>query len=576
MGAMNALFLFAGILLLLGVLASTLSSRLGVPLLLLFLALGMLAGTDGIGGVAFDDFQLAFVIGNLALAVILLDGGLRTKISTFRAALWPSGMLATVGVILTAGLVGAFAVWALDVEWYYGLLLGSIVASTDAAAVFNVMRHGGIRLNERVGSTLEIESGANDPMAIFLVTLFIEWLSSPQHLDLLQMTLRLLQQFGFGAVAGLVGGWALVQLMRNLRLADGLYSLMVVSGGLVVFSATNIIGGSGFLAIYLTGLIVGNQRARASEHVIRVMDGLAWLAQAGMFLILGLLVTPSHLSQHAWQALWIATFLMLVARPLAVWVSLLPFHFPRREMYYISWVGLRGAVPIVLAVFPVMAGLPNSHLLFDVTFMVVLVSLLVQGMTVAPLARKLRVLLPHRARPLDQHDLWINREDSLPLVAFKVEPESPAVGHKATQLTRGGLQGVTVLLVRQRELLMPDADTVLQAGDEAWVLVLSGEVEQFAESFSREDQQGALAVRNFFGEFVLNADSPVKALTLLYGVVLSEAESQGTIADLLARRLARSLVVGDGIQLDSVRLTVRSMDGSKVVTVGLKLLPGRG
>jgi cell volume regulation protein A len=318
--------------------------------------------------------------------------------------------------------------------------------------------------------------------------------------------------------------------------------------------------------------MVGNQRVRAREHVIRVMDGLAWLAQAGMFLILGLLVTPSHLLDHLWPALSIAAFLMLAARPIAVWLSLLPFHFPYREIHYISWVGLRGAVPVVLSIFPVMAGLPYSQLLFDVTFMVVLVSLLVQGMTVAPAARWLQVLLPYRAKPLDMHDLWISGDEVLQLVSFKVEPQSPAVGHVPTTLTRDP-SWHCVLIVRDGKQLIPDQNTTLKVGDEAWILVFDEEMDRLAEAFSREEQQGSLAVRNFFGEFVLNAHSPALALAAVYGVRLTPQEEQGTIEDVIAKRLARSLVIGDGVVLDRVRLTVRSMEGGKVLTVGLKLIP---
>ncbi|MDX9838247.1 MAG: potassium/proton antiporter, partial [Azoarcus sp.] len=421
MTALNALFLLAGVLLFISVLASTVSARLGLPLLLLFLVVGMLAGEDGPGGIRFDDFGRATMVGHLALAVILLDGGLRTRISSFRVALWPATVLATWGVIGTALLLGLFATWLLDVDWRLGMLLAAIVGSTDAAAVFALLRNSGVRLNERVKATLEIESGANDPMAILLVTALVEMLLMPEQASAGRFALMLVSQLVIGGALGLVGGMVLARLLVKLKLAEGLYALLIVSGGLMIFAASNLIDGSGFLAVYIAGLVVGNRRCHATEHVLRVMDGLAWLAQAGMFLVLGLLVTPSHMLTHAPEALMMAVFLMLVARPLAVLTGLLPFRYRARELLYISWVGLRGAVPIVLAIVPVMMGVPDSRLLFDVAFAVVLVSLLVQGATVPIAARWLKVEVPPRDEPFDRREVWVGDKASLSLLEYRVE-----------------------------------------------------------------------------------------------------------------------------------------------------------
>lgn len=378
----NTILLLLALLLFVSVLGSTLSARLGLPLLLLFLIVGMLAGEEGIGGIQFNDLGAAMLIGQLSLAIILLDGGLRTRLSTFRVAFVPAAVLATWGVVATVLLLGVFAIWLFDVDWRVGLLLAAIVGSTDAAAVFALLRNSGVRLNDRVKATLEIESGANDPMAILLVVVLVQAVMTPGESGPLGIAIMLFQQFSLGLIAGGVGGWILARLLSKLRLAEGLYALLILSGGLIVFAATNSLGGSGFLAIYLAGLVVGNRRSHATEHVLRVMDGLAWLAQAGMFLTLGLLVTPSQLVEHAWLSLAMAGFLMFVARPLAVVSCLFPFRFSARELAYISWVGLRGAVPIVLAMYPLIMGVPQSGLLFDVAFAVVLVSLLVQGATV--------------------------------------------------------------------------------------------------------------------------------------------------------------------------------------------------
>lgn len=559
-------------LLFVGVLASTLSARLGLPFLLIFLVVGMLAGEDGPGGIHFDDFSASFFVGNLALAIILLDGGLRTRISTFRVALWPATALATWGVIGTAGLLGAFCTWLLGVDWRYGLLMGSIVGSTDAAAVFSLLRHSGVRLNERVGATLEIESGANDPMAILLVTVLVGVLAGTQAATPGNLLWQLALQFGIGTAAGLGAGRLLAELLRRLRLAEGLYALLIASGGLAVFAATNQLGGSGFLAIYLTGMIVGNRRTRATSHVLRVMDGIAWLAQAGMFLLLGLLVTPSHLVEHAWQALAVALFLTFVARPLIVAMTLKPLRFPNREIAYISWVGLRGAVPIVLAVFPVMAGIPGSRLLFDVTFAVVLFSLLVQGATVPWAARRLGLEVPSGGEPLESKEVWIGRETVLALVAYRVEAHSLAIGMQPGTLT--DLRGRPVrcaALVRHGRPLRAPSVTALEAGDEVWLLASPDQVEHLSSLFGPQERCGHLAVRNFFGEFVLDADSSAAALAATYGLDLDAVELSGSTGDLLRQRLGRRPVVGDRVGIGGLELTVRALDGNRVSSVGLKM-----
>jgi potassium/hydrogen antiporter len=578
MEQVNTLLLLSGILLFLGVLASTLSARLGLPFLLIFLVVGMLAGEDGPGGIRFDDFGAAFFVGNLALAIILLDGGLRTRMSTFRVALWPATALATWGVIGTAGLLGAFCTWLLGVDWRYGLLMGSIVGSTDAAAVFNLLRHSGVKLNERVGATLEIESGANDPMAILLVTVLVGILAGTGAATPTGILGQLILQFGIGAAFGLGAGWLLAELLRRIRLAEGLYALLIASGGLALFAATNQLGGSGFLAIYLTGVMVGNRRTRATSHVLRVMDGLAWLAQAGMFLLLGLLVTPSHLLEYAWEALAVALFLTFVARPLVVAATLKPLHFPNREIAYIAWVGLRGAVPIVLAVFPVMAGIPDSRLLFDVTFAVVLFSLLVQGSTVPWMARRLKVEVPYAAEPLESKEVWIGRESVLALVAFRVEADSLAIGMLPGSFAdlRGRAVRCAALVRNGRPLLAPSA-TALQAGDIAWLLASPEQVEHLTSLFGRQEKTGHLTMRGFFGEFVLDAGSPAALLTTTYGVPLDAADADNSIGALLGKQLGRHPVVGDrvGIGIGSMELTVRAVEGDRITSVGLKMSKNR-
>lgn len=572
----NTLILLGGLLLFLSVLATTLSTRLGLPLLLVFLGVGMLAGEDGPGGIPFDNFQLAFLVGNLSLAIILLDGGLRTKISTFRVALKPAAVLATAGVALTAGLMGLFATWIFGLDWRYGLLLGAIVGSTDSAAVFSLLRFSGVRLNERVGATLEIESGANDPMAIFLVVLLLDLITKPETATLSGGLLYLVQQFGLGTLAGLAGGYALAWVLDRVRLAEGLYALLIASGGLFVFAVTNQLGGSGFLAIYLAGLLIGNSRSRATELVLRVMDGLAWLAQAGMFLILGLLVTPSNLLDYGFKALAAAIFLIVIARPLGVLLCLAPFRFPRREISYIAWVGLRGAVPVVLAVFPVMADIAHARLLFDTTFAVVLVSLVVQGSTVPLMARWLKVVVPPRPAPLQNKTLWLDRNHSVELYSFRLTAAALACGQYADRLRDEHDKPVPCLFwVRNGQRFESNSDWLLQADDEVWLLANEEEAEHHAEFFSRFDGGGQLAPQKFFGEFVLDASSAACDLADAYGLALAADEATGTVADLLQYRLGRPAVEGDRVIVDRIELTVRAMAGGKITQVGLKLQPGQ-
>lgn len=583
MNALNGLFLLVGLLLFVSVLASTVSARLGLPLLLLFLVVGMLAGEDGPGGIRFDDFETATLIGHLALAVILLDGGLRTRVASFRVALWPAAVLASWGVIATALVLGVFATWLMDIDWRMGMLLAAIVGSTDAAAVFALLRNSGVRLNERVKATLEIESGANDPMAILLVTVLVEMLLAPEKAGVGRFVFMLVAQLGIGALFGWAGGWVLRRLLTRMRLAEGLYALLIVSGGLMIFATANLLGGSGFLAVYLAGLMVGNRRCHATEHVLRVMDGLAWLAQAGMFLVLGLLVTPSHLVETLPLALAMAVFLMLVARPLAVLSGLLPFRYGAREIAYISWVGLRGAVPIVLAIVPVTMGIPDSRLLFDVAFAVVLVSLLLQGATVPVAARWLKVEVPPSDEPVDRREVWVGDRASLDLLEYRVARGAHAQGCHPDELASvvGGISVRCVSLVRDGRVQPLRLDTRLNEGDSVWFVASDAHAEQLARLFNSGAADELSAHSGFFGEFVVDPECPSSALATSYGVQLGAREADLSLRQLIGARLGRALVVGDRIAIGSLVLTIREVDERGLVTqIGLKCpatrLQGRG
>lgn len=570
------LFIFlTGALVFFSVVANTVSARFGMPLLLVFLVVGMLAGEDGPGGIFFNDFSTTHLIGNLALAVILLDGGLRTKLSTFRVALWPAVSLATLGVALTAALVGSFVSVLFGFPWANGFLLGAIIGSTDAAVVFSLLRQSGVQLNERVSATLEIESGANDPMAIFLVLMIVEFLLQPQAASSVSIFFLFVQNIGLGVLGGLLGGWILSRWLAYLKLPDGLYALFILSGGLVIFSAINSLHGSGFLAVYLCGLIIGNKRSHATEHVLKVMDGLAWLSQAGMFLILGLLVTPSRLLELAPQGVAVVMFLIFVARPLAVALSLLPFKFPWPEIGFISWLGLRGAVPIILAVFPVMAGLPEARGLFDITFIVVLGSLLIQGTTVAPAARLFKVIIPPRAEPLDRQEFWAGGEFPVELVQFRVEKDAAAIGRSLETLCDklDDPRFQCVFIARNGVLLKPENQLTLQEKDVTGWLVAEASCDALSPFFTRHRREGALANRTFFGEFVLDGSALCSGLSFAYGINLSDAEQQCTLAELIEQRLSRPAVVGDRVQMDHLIFTVKTEHLGKITQVGLKLQP---
>lgn len=559
---------------LVSILASSFTVRVGLPLLLVFLGMGMLAGEEGIGQLDFDNPSLAFFVGNLALAVILLDGGMQTKTSTFRVALWPSLSLATLGVVFTTATVGVFAAWLLDVKLIYGLLLGATVGSTDAAAVFSLLRNSGVKLNERVGGTLEIESGANDPMAILLVVMLTGLLQSSDQLSVLSFLGQMIQQFAIGGVLGLLGGKLLLMILRRVPLIEGLYALLIISFGLAIFSGANMIGGSGFLAVYLVGLTVGNGRIKQLDSISQVMDGLAWLAQAGMFLLLGLLVTPSSLLSHGWQAITIAAFLIFVARPLAVMTCLLPFDFRWSERFYISWVGLRGAVPIVLALYPIIAGLSNSELLFEITFTVVLISLLLQGSTVPLVARWLKVVVPPAPAPTTRFSL-INDADShhsLELYEFLVQTEKVRIPASIVQNVPSATVSTPQLvsLVRDQKPIVVNADTVLQLGDRIWMLLHPEDVNDVAQIFSQQ-ASGSFLLQNFFGEFAIRGDAPLIDLAKVYGVPLEGIAPEDTAAELLQRQLGKHLVVGDRVRFGNIRLTIRQMDGSQIEIIGLKL-----
>ncbi len=579
MDAGNQLILIGAGLVFISIFAGLVSSRIGAPLLLVFLGLGMLAGKDGPGGLEFDDFGVAFTIGATALAIVLFDGGLRTHRETLRHASWPALTLATVGVLLTAILTGLAARAIFGLAWLESLLVGSIVASTDAAAVFFLLHLRGTNLVKRVRATLEAESGMNDPMAVFLTITCVELLRAGADEFLLTWAaaLQLLASFAVqilgGAVIGIVGGFALVWLINATRLATGLYPILALSGALLIFAGAQNVGASGFLAAYLAGFVLGNQRHRATQIVDRFQDGVAWLSQIVMFLMLGLLVTPSRLLDTLLPALGIALFLIVLGRPLAVAICLLPFRFTWRERAFVSWVGLRGAVPIFLGTVPVLAGLPNAMVYFEIAFVVVLTSLLIQGWTINVAARRLNLALPPEPAPSPRFDVDLPSDVGRDMAAYTIQETSLAVGRRPADLPLSAEVDI-ISVIRDGAMRSMREIGALLPGD---YLVLIAPPEQMAQldrifgiAAKPEQQSRAEAV---FGEFTFSGSVKIGELKDAYDLPIPAQDKDLSLDMFMRRHLRDRPVEGDRLRLGEVELIVRNLDSGRISQVGIELEP---
>jgi cell volume regulation protein A len=565
----DSLILGAGILLLLGIASSKLSSRLGVPVLVLFLVLGMLAGSEGIGGIEFENYQIAHAIGSLALAIILFDGGLSTPISSVRSVWKPATLLATLGVLITSVVTGLAASWILGIPLLEGMLLGSIVGSTDAAAVFAVLRSGGVSLRERLKSTLEVESGANDPMAIFLTVGCIEILMGRLSIgpDLLSLFVK---QMAVGALVGVVVAHAAIRIINVINLnAAGLYPVLVTAFGLLAFGLAVLFGGSGFLAIYLAGIVIGNGRLVFQRGILLFHDAAAWLSQIVMFVVLGLLSFPSRLLDVAWHGLAIGAVLMLVARPLAVMPFLFPFGYNWRESIFVAWVGLKGAVPITLATFPLMFGTPHATLMFDVVFFVVVLSTLVQGWSLIFVARRLELEVPAEISPITLEISSLRHVEG-DIVDYMVGKDSRAAGRQVKDLALP--DGVVIALVaRKDQIIPPQGKTQIEAGDHVIVVLRPATRQLVDQAFGNHADTSVEQLAGL--EFPLRGTTTVAELEDMYGIVMN-ASRDLTLGKAIHQRLGVSPAVGRVARFGPINLRVRRVAADKSIEqVGMTILP---
>jgi cell volume regulation protein A len=566
---MNSAILIVSGLVALSIFSSLLSFRIGAPLLLVFLCVGLVAGENGPGGLHFDDVHAAYMIGSVALVIILFDSGFHTDLKAFRIALWPAMALATGGVVVTTAVVAVPVHYLMGFGWLESVLMGAILGSTDAAAVFFLLRVGGIHVRDRVRATLEVESGSNDPMAIFLTLALVGLLTAKGPAAPLAIGMEFIAKFGIGAVAGMFGGGLIVLAVNRMGFERGLQPLAALSLAMVLFAATEELGGSGFLAVYVAGLAAGNARINAPETMRRFQDGLTWLAQIVMFLTLGLLATPVEFPTFVPAAMAVAAVLIFVARPLAVWICLLPYRFNRNETAFVAWVGLRGSVSVLLSIVPMVAGLPRGREYFVVAFLVVLVSLALQGWTIGAVARFLGQIVPKRIGPVERMELEIPgaRHE---LVSYRIVADSlVARGHKLPRWAEPSL------VVREKRSYSMHAAKGLRSGDTVFLFARPERVPHLDRLFASA-APAAEADSRFFGDFALEPGAHMKDLALLYGLPVEPADLEMTAADWLVRELGHAPGIGDRAPLGEVELIVRGMSWNDHISeIGLAVEPTR-
>ncbi|WP_374385062.1 potassium/proton antiporter [Dongia sp.] len=568
MALINQLIFLGALLALISILLGQLSSRLGAPLLLVFLVLGMMAGEDGLLGIPFQSYQATFAVGSIALAIILFEGGLRTPREVVKLVFWPSLTLATFGVLLTALCMAGMAVLVLGMQPLEGVLMGAILASTDAAAVFMLLHGQGVAVNARVGGTLELESGMNDPMAVFLTLMAVHLVQAGAAVSgwyvLASFTLELVG----GGIIGMAGGFGLRWLLQRLTLSAGLYPVLATAGALLIFAGTNTVHASGFLAVYVAGVMLAQTPYRAQQVITRFLDGLAWLAQIAMFLMLGLLVTPSALIADLAAALILALGLILIARPGAVMLCLIPFRFNWRERGFVAWVGLRGAVPIFLASIPILAEVPNAQVYFNVAFVAVLTSLLVQGWTVGRAARFLGLEVPHAAPHGQDLDISLGHGATRELAGYRVQEGARILNYDYGEIDLPP-QAEIISVIRESAPIALFRETRPLAGDYVIAIAPSAEIAGLNQFFAHHEVDEASAAG--FGEFVFEAETLASDLALLYGLPVGQVAKDLTLGAYLHERLGDQVVPGDRLKLGEIELVVREARDGRIQRIGLEL-----
>lgn len=569
MFAVDRLLLVAAVLVIFGILSSKFSARVGLPVLVLFIGVGMIAGSEGLGGIAFEDYTIAHGVATLALAVILFDGGMRTSTAAFRLGLKPALSLATAGVLLTAGITGAAAAWLLGLPLLSGFLLGSIISSTDAAAVFNVMRSSGVNIRKRLASVLEVESGSNDPMAVFLTIVCIELILGRRQPGIGLVGLFILQM-GVGSAVGVAAGKMAVALINRVNLqAAGLYPIITTASGILAYGAAASLGGSGLLSVYLAGIAIGNSDLIFRRGTLLFNDAIAWLAQIVMFVLLGLLSFPSRLLDVAMTGVLLAVILIFVARPLAVIIALAPFRLGWREITFISWVGLKGAVPIVLATYPLIFGVPNGDIIFDVVFFVVLVSAISQGWSLPLLARRLHLQLPDRHAPPVTLEITSLKHVDGDILEYTIADHSRAA-NKLLREIKLPENVVVAMIARENRVIPPRGSTRIEPGDHVFV-VLHPRVRQVVDRLfgTHRDSGGAQATVPV--EFPLDATTCTLAdLSEFYGVAL-DGPPDTTLSQYVTTELGAGAVEGASIDTERVTLRILSMRDNAIQLIGLSI-----
>jgi cell volume regulation protein A len=547
-----------------GILSSLLALRFGAPLLLVFLVIGMLAGDSGPGQLRFDDVRTTYLVGSVALALILFDGGLRTRFQSIRSVLAPSIVLATGGVLVTALVTAPVARYVLDLNWTEALLMGAVVASTDAAAVFLLVHTQGLRLRPRVGATLEAESGTNDPFAVFLTLMLVELISSGES-SVWHVALEFGREAMLGAIAGIAGGRLVVLALNRVALPQGLHAPFVATAALVIFGGAQIAHASGFLAVYLAGIIIGNRPTRAHNSVVTFLDAATWLAQIVMFVLLGLLVSPQRLASSAVPAVLVALTLMLAARPLAVFLCLAPFRFSWREKIFIAWTGLRGAVAIFLASIPMLVGLSQAYIYFDVAFVVVIISLLLQGWTLAAAARRLHVALPRAERGPRRVELDLPGQLEQQLVGYPVRTRS-------LYFRRGLVPSWSkpTLVIRDQHILSPTEADPVRPGDYVYLLAPPEKADAL-DRFFVDMPPSTAPDPHLLGDFVVSGEVTLGDIAKTYGVSVAAEPATRTLADYFDVHLDHAPKEGATLALDSIVLVARHLSGGRVNVVGLRL-----